>query len=171
MPRHYYIDFATWHRINRLYATRALSSLKALLRESDAPAEVERMVRAVEDRRGHELAMAVEGVKVALSEEETARLELKLLVGGPNPVVTREVFEVAVAAPLERIGARISAVLAQARTGPQAIGTVFMTGGSSRLSTLRALVAAHLPGARIAKGDMLGSVGTDLALDAGRRFA
>ena len=31
------------------------------------------------------------------------------LVGGPNPVVTRELFEEAVAAPLERIGARIGA--------------------------------------------------------------
>ena len=171
MPRHYYVDFATWHRINRLYAGRALSDLKALLREADAPERVGRMVRAVEDRRGHALAMAVEGVKVALSDDEATRLELKPLVGGPNPVVTRELFEEAVAAPLERIGARIGTVLAQAGIGPDAIGTVFMTGGSSRLPALRTLVAAHLPAARIATGDMLGSVGTGLALEAGRRFA
>ena len=171
MPRHYYVDFATWHRINRLYAARALSDLKALLREADAPERVGRMVRAVEDRRGHALAMAVEGVKVALSDDEATRLELKPLVGGPNPVVTRELFEEAVAAPLERIGARIGTVLAQAGIGPDAIGTVFMTGGSSRLPALRTLVAAHLPAARIATGDMLGSVGTGLALEAGRRFA
>jgi hypothetical chaperone protein len=45
-----------------------------------------------------------------------------------------------------------------------------MTGGSSSLPVLHGLVQAHLPGARIAKGDMLGSVGTGLALDAARRF-
>jgi hypothetical chaperone protein len=170
MPRHYYVDFATWHRINRLYAARALSDLKALLREADAPERVERMLRAVEDRRGHAIAMAVEGVKVALSETEAARLELKPLVGGPNPVVTREAFEAAIAAPLARIGARIETVLAQAGVGAAAIGTVFMTGGSSRLPVLRGLVQTLLPEARIATGDMLGSVGTGLALDAGRRF-
>ena len=171
MPRHYYVDFATWHRINRLYAARALSDLKALSREADAPELVDRMVRAVEDRRGHALAMAVEGVKLDLSEAEAARLELKPLVGGPNPVVTRTGFEEAIAMPLRRIGERIGAVLSQAGVGPQAIGTVFMTGGSSRLPVLRSLVAAHLPEARIATRDMLGSVGTGLALEAGRRFA
>jgi len=50
------------------------------------------------------------------------------------------------------------------------VGTVFMTGGSSGLPILRALVTAELPGVRIATGDMLGSVGTGLALDSVRRF-
>ena len=51
------------------------------------------------------------------------------------------------------------------------IGTVFMTGGSSGLPVLRACVQAALPGVTIATGDMLGSVGTGLALDARRKFA
>ena len=50
------------------------------------------------------------------------------------------------------------------------IATVFLTGGSSQLPILRATVAAALPQARMATGDMLGSVGTGLALDARRRF-
>ena len=45
-----------------------------------------------------------------------------------------------------------------------------MTGGSSGLPVLRAMVAEALPGVPIATGDMLGSVGTGLALDARRRF-
>ncbi len=171
MPRHYYVDLATWHRINRLYSGRALSDLKALRREADHPELVDRMIRAVEDRRGHALAMAVEGVKIALSDDMAARLELRPLVGAPNPVVTRDAFEEAVAAPLDRIGASMRETLGQAGLAPEAIGTVFMTGGSSHLPALRERVAALLPEARIASGDMLGSVGTGLALDAGRRFA
>jgi hypothetical chaperone protein len=38
------------------------------------------------------------------------------------------------------------------------------------LPILRATVQAVLPGAAIATGDMLGSVGTGLALEARRRF-
>ncbi|SDF35269.1 Hsp70 family protein [Limimaricola pyoseonensis] len=170
MPRHYYVDLATWHRINRLYTGKALSDLKALRREADRPELVERMLCAVEDRRGHALAMAVEGVKIALTAEEAARLELKPLVGGPNPVVARAAFEEAVAAPLDRISDSMASVLAQAGLEAGAIGTVFMTGGSSHIPALRARVAARFPGARIATGDMLGSVGTGLALEAGRRF-
>ena len=56
------------------------------------------------------------------------------------------------------------------RMRPRDIGTVFMTGGSSGLPILRACVGHVLPGVPIAMGDMLGSVGTGLALEAQRRF-
>jgi hypothetical chaperone protein len=45
-----------------------------------------------------------------------------------------------------------------------------MTGGSSSLPVVQTAVQASLPGVRIATGDLLGSVGTGLALDAARRF-
>jgi hypothetical chaperone protein len=64
----------------------------------------------------------------------------------------------------------LASVLAQAGLQAADIGTVFMTGGSSGLPVLRACVQAALPGVAIATGDMLGSVGTGLALDARRKF-
>ena len=74
------------------------------------------------------------------------------------------------AEPVGRIGMTIGRVLAQAGLQACDIGTVFMTGGSSGLPVVRACVQAALPGVAIATGDMLGSVGTGLALDARRRF-
>ncbi len=170
MPRHYYVDLATWHRINRLYAGRALADLKALSREADRPELVERMVRTVETRQGHGVAMSVEAVKIALSDAPAARLDLHAATGAPNPMVTRDGLEAAIGDAVSRIGSTIAGLLAQAGLTPDAIGTVFMTGGSSSLPLLHARIAAQLPGARIATGDMLGSVGTGLALDAGRKF-
>jgi hypothetical chaperone protein len=61
--------------------------------------------------------------------------------------------------------------MAQSGLTPADIGTVFMTGGSSGLPALHALVAQVCPGVPIATGDMLGSVGAGLALEARRRFA
>ena len=65
---------------------------------------------------------------------------------------------------------RALATLAEAGLGADRIGTVFLTGGSSQLPILRATVQTALPGARLASGDMLGSLGTGPALDARRRF-
>jgi hypothetical chaperone protein len=170
MPNHYFLDLATWHRINALYSQRVMSDLKALRRDVDRGELLDRMMRVVEERHGHALAMAVEAAKIALSSEEFARLQLSQFTGGPNPLLKREALVAAVAAPLARIGATIEAVLAQAGLRADQIGTVFMTGGSSGLPALRALVQAALPEVRIATGDMLGSVGTGLALDARRKF-
>ncbi len=170
MPRHYYLDLATWHRINALYTARTAADLKALRLEADRPELVERMMRVVEGRKGHALAMEVERVKIALSDEEAARLMLGPLSGGPNPVARRDRFEAAVEAPVARIAALIADTLRDAGLGAERISTVFLTGGSSHLPLLRATVARALPAAKLATGDMLGSVGTGLALDARRRF-
>lgn len=170
MPRHYYLDLATWHRINALYTARTLADLKALRLAAAEPERIGRLMRVVEGRHGHALAMRVEEAKIALSDQGAARLNLSDLTGGPNPVIRREGFEAAVEAPLNRIAGLLGAVLAQAGVAPGRIGTVFLTGGSSQLPALRAVVSAVLPGVALATGDMLGSVGTGLALEARRRF-
>ncbi len=170
MPRHYWLDLATWHRINALYTARSMADLKALWHEALRPDLIDRMMRVVAHRHGHALAMEVERAKIALSEAEAVRLMLSALTGGPNPMTRRDRFEAAVEAPAARIRALIGAILDAAGLRPDRIATVFLTGGSSQLPILRATVAAALPGARLATGDMLGSVGTGLALDARRRF-
>jgi hypothetical chaperone protein len=170
MPRHYYLDLATWHRINMLYTTRTASDLKALWQMADRPDLIARMMKVVASRQGHALAMAVEAAKIELSAAEVARLQISALTGGPNPLVRREGFEAAIAGGLGRISGMLGGVLAQAGLTPDRIGTVFLTGGSAGLPVLRQVVAAVLPGVPVVTGDMLGSVGTGLALEAARRF-
>lgn len=170
MPRHYYLDIATWHRINALYTARTASDLKALRLQADRPELIDRMIRTVAGRHGHALAMRVEAAKVALSEAASTWLPMSDLTGGPNPVIARAGFEAAVEAPVGRIRSLLTRVLADAGLGPDRIGTAFLTGGSSQLPILRATVRSVVPGSAIATGDMLGSVGTGLALAARRRF-
>ena len=170
MPNHYFLDLATWHKINMLYTQRCLTDLKGLRHTADRPDVLDRLIRVVTQRSGHSIAMAVEAAKIALSEAEVTRLALSEFTGGPNPMVTRAQFDQSVQVPLARISAMLGAVLAQAGLTPRDIGTVFMTGGSSGLPIMRACVRASLPGVTIATGDMLGSVGTGLALDARRKF-
>jgi hypothetical chaperone protein len=170
MPRHYFLDLATWHRINMLYTQRTAADLKALRLVADHPDRIDRLIHVIAHRMGHGVAMAVEDAKIALSSADLARLHLSALTGGPNPLARRDAFEAAIAAPLGRITGALRGLLAQAGVGPGAIGTVFMTGGSSGLPVLRQLVAEVLPGVPVATGDMLGSVGTGLALDAAIRF-
>lgn len=171
LPRHYFLDLATWHRINALYTARIAADLKALRHDADRPDLLDRLIRVLADRNGHALAIEVERAKIALSGADATRLALSALTAGPNPVITRPRLEAAVAAPVDRIRTLILGTLAEAGVTPDRIGTVFLTGGSSGLPILRATVATTLPGVPMATGDMLGSVGTGLALDARRRFS
>ncbi|HCE09202.1 MAG TPA: heat-shock protein, partial [Oxalobacteraceae bacterium] len=50
------------------------------------------------------------------------------------------------------------------------VDTVFFTGGSSGVQLLRERIAALVPSARRVEGDLFGSIGAGLALDALRKF-
>lgn len=170
MPRHYYLDLATWHRINVMYTRQTSSDLKALRHEIDRPELIDRLMALIEGHHCHALAMEVERVKIALSSVEAERLMLAPLCGAPNPVLRREAMDEILAPPLARLETLIIRVLAQGGVQADEVQTVFLTGGSSRLPALQALTSRLLPNARQDRGDDFGSVGTGLALEAARRF-
>jgi hypothetical chaperone protein len=64
----------------------------------------------------------------------------------------------------------VGKLLRDAGLQPQAVDTVFFTGGSSSVPLLRERIAALLPQAQRVEGDLFGSIGTGLALDALRKF-
>jgi hypothetical chaperone protein len=170
MPLHYYHDLATWHRINMLYAGRAQIELKQIRYDADKPELLDRLIRVIDNRAGHSISMAVETAKIELSETLATPIRLADLIG-TDTGATRQILETAVAKPITRIAAAMTEVLAQSGVKATQIGTIFMTGGSSSLPAVQACVALALPGIPIVTGDLLGSVGTGLALDAKRRFA
>jgi hypothetical chaperone protein len=61
-------------------------------------------------------------------------------------------------------------LLRDAGVTPDAVDTVFFTGGSSGVRLLREKIAALVPAARKVEGDLFGSIGAGLALDAVRKF-
>jgi hypothetical chaperone protein len=171
MPLHYYHDLASWHRINALYGPQTVREIRELRQYARQPDLLDRLITVLEQRQGHALAMASESAKIALSTEPSTKIALGTLLAARDIVLTRPAFEDSVAKPVIRLADAIFEVLRQARVAPRDIGTIFLTGGSASLPVLRGAVSRCLPAAPIATGDMFGSVGTGLALDAARRFA
>lgn len=170
MPLRPYHDLASWHRINTLYTVRMARELRDMRYTAARPDKIDRLIRVVGKRHGHALAFACEQAKIALSLEPSVPVRVGRFTGATDPMTTRVLFETLVAAPLLRLDQTIRSVLQQAEVGPSQIGTVFLTGGSSAIPAVHALVGALLPQSLIATGDNLGAVGTGLAIDARRRF-
>ena len=66
--------------------------------------------------------------------------------------------------------ATVAATLADAGVAADAITSVFLTGGSTAVPVARRSILALVPQAAVIEGDMFGSVGLGLALDAQRKF-
>ena len=170
-PSWYFFDLATWHRIGFLYDQKVLTEVRAVLREAQEPEKIERLLRVLEQRKGHELLAGVEAAKIELSSIDRATLNLDPDIADMSVDITRADLDAAVADSLKRIRARIDDVLRLAGLTPEAVSAVFLTGGATRMPSVRKTIAAAVPAARLIAGDAFGSVATGLALDAAKRFA
>src|SRR3954462_10476739 len=64
-PTVYFHDLATWSNINRMYEQKVASDIRNVRREAKQPKLFDRLLRVLEERRGHTLAMDVEHSKIA----------------------------------------------------------------------------------------------------------
>ena len=169
-PSWYFHDLATWHRISFLYDPKVITEVRSVLRDSAEPEKIKRLLAILEQRKGHELLAAIESAKIALSDADETTLDVVDCADDVSIDISRAQLEDAIARSLARIRARIDDVLDMAGLTRDAVTTVFLTGGATRMPLVQQTVADALPDARIVAGDVFGSVAKGLTLDAGRRF-
>jgi hypothetical chaperone protein len=170
VPSSYYFNLATWHTINFAYSQKVWRELQDLARDACERDKLMLLLKLIAQRDGHWLAMQVEEGKIALSAEDAATLPLVRLGPDLQLSLQRTSFDSAISHLVDGIESAVRVMLAQAGLAADAVDTVFFTGGSSGVPLLRQRIAALLPSARRVEGDLFGSIGTGLALDAARRF-
>jgi hypothetical chaperone protein len=170
VPSSPYFNLATWHTINQAYTRKAWSQLVEVTREGCEPAKLQALQNLVQQKDGHWLAMQVETAKINLSTEPAAQMDLSRIGASNEVVLQRVIFEQAIAGLVGRIGETVNKLLSDAGVAADQVDTVFFTGGSSGVPLLRQRVGALLSKAQRVEGDLFGSIGAGLALDAARKF-
>lgn len=169
-PSSFFFDLATWSSINRLYDQKAAIRIRQVRRDARQPELFDRLLKVLSEQRGHTLAIDVEAAKIALSEQQQARIELGWVEAGLFAGVKRTDLVRATQRLADRIGDRIGLCLKQAGLSTTAIDTVFLTGGSVQLAHVRKAIKDAVPNARFIDGDTFGAVGKGLTIEAARRY-
>ncbi|WP_039787677.1 Hsp70 family protein [Herbaspirillum huttiense] len=170
VPSGYYFNLATWHTINQLYTRKAWQQLQDVYREVADRGKFARLLDVVEQRCGHWLALQVEAGKIGLSAEESFTLELDRLRPPDTLQLTRAAFYASSDHLVTSVEQTVGKLLADAGVKADDIDSVFFTGGSSGVRLLRERISALAPQARHVEGDLFGSIGSGLAIDAARKF-
>ncbi|TBU97888.1 Hsp70 family protein [Stutzerimonas kirkiae] len=170
MPTSPHLNLATWHTINAVYAQASLRALQSMRYDIVDPSGIDRLLRLVEQRAGHWLAMQVEDSKIALTDQPQRDIDLGRIEPGLLARLQRTTLEQAIAPLLERIGTCIDQLLNDAGLRPGDVDSVFFTGGSSVIPALRQCVASRLTQARHVEGNRFGSIGNGLAIEARKRY-
>ena len=170
LPAGYFADLATWQRINLLYTGKAKTELRQMRFEAARPDLVDRLIDVVDHRFGHALATTVERAKIALTDQMAASVDVDLTGARFGAAITRDGLEGTIRDDVGRVTATVARTIADAGLSPADITAVFLTGGSTAIPLARSSILSLVPEASVVEGDVFGSVGLGLALDARRKF-
>lgn len=170
LPASYFIDLATWQRINLVYTARAMTHLRQIRFEAERADLVDRFIHIVEHRYGHALAGLVEKAKIALTDQPSAGVQVPLPDARFAAEITRAGLEATIGGDIDRVTATVGQTISDAGVKASDITAVFLTGGSTAIPLARRQILELVPQASVIEGDMFGSVGLGLALDAQRKF-
>jgi hypothetical chaperone protein len=169
-PSTYFHELATWSSINRMYEANVALEIRSIRREAAQPKLLDRLLRVLEEQRGHTLAMEVEDAKIALSEVAEAGIPLAWVEPGLKVAIGRKDLVGHTKELAARIGTRIAICLKQAGLAAKDIDVVFLTGGSVQLAHVRRAIVEGVSDARVVEGDTFGAVGKGLTIEAANRF-
>lgn len=170
MPTSTHMNLATWHTINSVYSQKSQLALGSMRYDIEDTLGIDRLFKLIEQRAGHWLAMEVEETKIQLTHAANRVVPMDRIETGLNVDLTRELFESSIDALLERVRESVTRLLGDAGVGVTDVDTVFFTGGSSGIPALRNSVSAMLPNARHVEGNIFGSIGSGLAIEAKKRY-
>ncbi|QGM97684.1 Hsp70 family protein [Methylocystis parvus] len=170
VPNGFFVDLATWHRINLLYTPKVSRDIEEVRRYALSPGKIARLADIVEARRGHSIALSVEAAKIGLSDAPTAAIDLSEVERGFVVAAEPKTLNEAIADQLGSLTRTLGDTLAASGLAGGRIDAVFLTGGSTAIPAVRAAVTGATPKAKIIEGDMFGAVGLGLGLDARRKF-
>lgn len=170
MPKSLYYELATWSTVNFTYTHRNEREVAELVADSLAPEKVSRLLKTLRRRLGHRIAFSVEDAKIALSQSDRADIPLEFIEAALLATATRAGFDRAIHEKTYRLTSIAARCIADAGLTPEAISTIFFTGGSSRVPAVRAAIAAAAPSARVAAGSDFLSVALGLTREARKRY-
>ncbi|MEJ2042473.1 MAG: Hsp70 family protein [Reinekea sp.] len=173
IPKHYFVDLATWHRIHLLYDAAVIRDLNELLRRVQQPAPLQRLLGLLQQKDGHRLASSIEQTKIELSDSMQTEIDLSFLseaVQDVRQTATQQDLAEAIETDVSKVFSAVHETLQQAGLTQDQVQTVFTTGGSTALPPVKALVQSTFAHAKWVSGDLFNSVGKGLLLEAQRRY-
>ena len=164
VPNWVYFKLERWHHLSFLRSRETLQMLESVVRQATEPDKIESLLYLVKHDLGFALHRAVQQVKVALSQEPSARFQFNDGDVEIDLPVTRSEFESWIAEELSAVEESVDTLLKDSGVDTTEVDRVFLTGGSSFVPAVRRIFERRFGMRRIRTGQEFTSVAHGLAL-------
>jgi hypothetical chaperone protein len=164
VPSRVFFDLATWHLIHWQYQPRAIAHAKTLRSNYSDPCLHERLMRVLTERHGHLMAHEVEQAKIRCSVNGTKTdIDLSVIEQGLQAQLSLNDMQAQLQDLLSRTVACARECVQSAGLSDASLDAIYLTGGSSALSTFQQTLQAAFAGVPVVEGDLFGGVALGLA--------
>ncbi len=170
VPLKYYHDLAEWSKVNLLYTPKVLSQVRQFLHESHDKRKFGRLLKLLEQERGHSLLGTAEDAKISLTTQADHIASFDFLERDFTIPISRKQFEDAIQQEVKKISDAATECLLKAGVKQDKIDLVILTGGSTEVPIVQLAFKKLFPLAAVADENKLSSVGLGLAYDSRKKF-
>ena len=164
VPNRVFFDLATWHLIHWQYQPRAIAHAQTLRSNYSEPRLHERLMCVLTERHGHHMAHEVEQAKIRCSVNRAdTGIELSVIERGLQAGLAASDMQAHLQDLLARTVACARECVQRAGLTDGSLDAIYLTGGSSALSTFQAALQAEFAGVPLVEGDLFGGVALGLA--------
>jgi hypothetical chaperone protein len=163
VPNRVFFDLSTWHLINWQYQPKAMSQAKALQTNYTDVRMHDRLMCVLTERYGHHMAHDVEQAKIRCSKTNgEATLDLSYVEANLATSLGSSDLNTHLAQLLANTVACARDCVQRAGLTSGKPDAIYLTGGSSALSSFQVALQAEFAGVPLVEGDLFGGVASGL---------
>lgn len=169
-PNATYVELSQWSKVNFAQTAKALKKTKDILQTAHDPEKIEHLHYVQENQLGHVLLQKIEDLKISLSHDDQALIDLSSM--GLNICIdaTQNELQKETKTLSDKIETCLSETLQRANITKNDINLVILTGGSSRLKAVKDIIKLHFPAIDVSSQNSFSSVGIGLGHAAARHY-
>lgn len=165
VPRHIYLDLATWAKIHFLYTPETRAAVTEMVKLATKPRLMRRLAHVLQSELGHDLAFAVEAGKIAANRaQDGAFIDMGRIEGGLSVPISHASSDRALQRYRHALGEAATEACRMAGVATTDIATLVLVGGSSLMSIVSNELVARFPKAEQRSSDPFYAVLDGLAL-------
>ena len=171
VPKSIYHDLTSWHMLNFIYTPKAIAHIKQILSVAEDKKRIGRLIHVLENKQGHEIMQNAEASKINLSDALHTQINLTNIDVDFLIELSRKEFDQSVEKLVLDINDTIINTLSMAKIKADQVATVFLTGGTTLIPAVQEKLRSIFSKSEFIQGDIFGSVGKGLTIEANRLYA
>lgn len=164
VPKSLFANICSWEQMNFFNGPRIKKDIEDYYYFSGKDRKFKNLITLIDNNLGYSVFRSIERTKIELSVAESSPFSYHQMDIDIDEEISLQLFEEIISKNVDQIATYLNTFLEQHDIDPARIDSLFLTGGTSMVSSIQKLFKQRFPQVNLNSGDNFKSVATGLAL-------